>query len=181
MGASLAFASMLVACSTTYQPMRPGRIGVVIHHGAPAYVKDGRQLSIGPFSGHLEELVADVPAAAAHAGKAHTELMVGVPAYLGGLGGVVLGIVLLSGPIGWVVIGVGAAATGTGLWLMGAGVTHAVDAMNIHDDHDGDGQCPAPGGDTGRGPGNGGGNTARNASTGAVRDPLDRGPRVPCR
>lgn len=107
---------------------------MVIHHGAPAYVKDGREVPIGPFNGHLEELVADVPAAAAHARTAHTQFMVGVPAYLTGLGGVVLGIVLLSGPIGWAVIGVGGATAGIGLGLMGAGVTHTVDAVNIHGD-----------------------------------------------
>ena len=97
-------------------------------------MKDGHELPIGPFSGNLEGLVKDVPAAAAHARTAHTELMVGVPAYLAGLGGVVVGIVLLSGPIGWVVIGVGAATAGTGVGLMGSGLTHAVDAVNIQSD-----------------------------------------------
>jgi len=58
--------------------------------------------------------------------------MVGVPAYLAGLGGVVLGLVLLTGPVGWVVVGLGGASAGTGLGLMGAGVTHAVDAVNLH-------------------------------------------------
>ncbi len=136
-------ASLLAACGTTYQPTRSGRIGVVIRHGAPSYVKDGHPVRIGPFGSHLEELVADVPAAAAHARTAHTELMVGVPAYLTGLGGVVLGIVLLSGPIGWAVIGIGGAAAGTGLGLMGAGVTHTLDAVNIHNDHS-DAPGPAP-------------------------------------
>lgn len=140
---AVVLASLLAACSTTYQPSRPGRIGLVIHHGAAAYVKDGRELPVGPFSGHLEELVADVPAAAAHARTAHTEFMVGVPAYLTGLGGVVVGIVLLSGPIGWVVIGVGGAAAGAGLGLMGAGFTHTLDAVNIHGDC-GDSGAPRP-------------------------------------
>lgn len=128
--------SLVAACSTTYQPRRPGRMGLVIHHGGVRYVKDGREVPVGPFSGHLEELVADVPAAAAHARTAHTEFTIGVPAYVGGLGGVVLGIVLLSGPIGWAVVGVGSATAGTGLWLMGAGLTHALDAVNIHSDQD---------------------------------------------
>ncbi len=107
---------------------------MVIHHGAAKYVKDGHELPIGPFSGHLEELVGDVPAAAAHAHTAHTQFAVGVPAYLTGLGGVVVGVAVLSGPIGWVVIGIGAATAGTGLGLLGKGLTHVVDAVNIHND-----------------------------------------------
>jgi len=127
-------ASLLAACSTTYRPTRPDRVAMVIQHGAPAYVKNGQVFPIGPFSGPLEGLVGEVPAAVAHARTARTQLTVGVPAYLVGLGGVVLGIVLLSGPVGWVVIGLGSASAGTGLGLMGAGVTHAVDAVNIHND-----------------------------------------------
>jgi hypothetical protein len=123
-----------VACSTTFQPERTGRVGVVIHHGAAMYVKDGKEQPIGPFSGHLEALVADVPAAAAHARTAHTRFVVGVPAYVTGLGCVVVGIAVLSGPIGWLVIGSGAATSATGLGLMGNGLTHAIDAVNIHND-----------------------------------------------
>jgi hypothetical protein len=33
-----------------------------------------------------------------------------------------------------VVLGVGAATAGTGLGFMGAGFTHAVDAVNLHND-----------------------------------------------
>jgi hypothetical protein len=109
-------------------------VGVVIHNGAAMYVKDGKEQPIGPFSGHLEALVADVPAAAVHASTAHTRFVVGVPAYVVGLGGVVVGIAVLSGPVGWLVIGAGAAASGTGLGLMGNGLTHAIDAVNIHND-----------------------------------------------
>jgi hypothetical protein len=98
------------------------------------YVKGGQEQPIGPFSGHLGALVADVPAAAAHARTAHTQFVVGVPTYVTGLGGVVVGIAVLSGPIGWLVIGVGAATAGTGLGLMGNGLTHAIDAVNIHND-----------------------------------------------
>jgi len=43
-------------------------------------------------------------------------------------------IAVLSGPVGWVVIGIGAVTAGTGLGFMGSGVTHAVDAVNIHND-----------------------------------------------
>jgi hypothetical protein len=107
---------------------------VVIHNGAAMYVKDGKEQPIGPFSVHLESLVADVPAAAVHAGMAHTRFAVGVPAYMVGLGGVVVGIAVLSGPVGWLVIGAGAATSGIGLGLMGSGLTHAIDAVNIHND-----------------------------------------------
>jgi hypothetical protein len=131
---ALSVALLQVACSTTYQPRHTGRVGMVIHHGAAVYVKDGREVPIGPFSGDLEGLVADVPAAAAHAHTAHTQFAIGVPTYMTGLAGVVVGIAVLSGPIGWVVIGVGAATAGTGLGFMGTGLTHAVDAVNIHND-----------------------------------------------
>ena len=134
MGLASTLACLQVACSTTYQPGRMGRVGVVIHHGAAVYVKDGKEQPIGPFSGHLEELVADVPDAAVHAHAAHTRFAVGVPSYMTGLGGVVVGLALLSGPVGWVVIGAGAAMSGTGLGLMGSGLTHAIDAVNIHND-----------------------------------------------
>lgn len=131
---TLGVAVLQVACSTTYQPRHTGRVGMVIHHGAAVYVKDGRELPIGAFIGDLEGLVAVVPAAAAHAHAAHTQLAVGVPTYMTGLAGVVVGIAVLSGPIGWVVIGVGAATAGMGLGFMGTGLTHALDAVNIHND-----------------------------------------------
>jgi hypothetical protein len=122
------------ACSTTYQPRNTGRVDVVIHYAAPVYVKDGREVPIGPFGGDLASLVADTPAAAMHARKSHTQLAVGVPTYLTGVAGVIVGIAVLSGPVGWVVIGVGALTAGTGLGFMGSGVTHAIDAVNIHND-----------------------------------------------
>jgi hypothetical protein len=131
---ALAGALLQAACSTTYQPRRTGRVGVVIHRGAVTYEKDGRELPVGPFTGDLEGLVQDRPAAAVHARTAHTQFIIGVPAYVAGLAGVIVGIAALSGPIGWVVIGLGASTAGTGLGLMGAGVTHAVDAVNIHND-----------------------------------------------
>ena len=132
--AACAVASLLVACSTSYQPQHTGRVAIGIDHAAAVYVKDGRPVSVGPFSGSLEALVAETPAAAAHAHTAHRQFQIGIPSYLVGAGGVVAGVVLLSGPVGWVVIGAGAAALGTGLGFMGAGLTHAVDAVNIHND-----------------------------------------------
>jgi hypothetical protein len=122
-------------CGTTYQPRPSARVGLVVEHGGARYLQNGRKTPVGVFSGPLQELVAATPAAAAHAHTAHTELAVGVPCYVTGLAAVVLSLTLLSGPVGWVVLGVGASTGVTGLGLMGAGVTHAVDAVNIHNDH----------------------------------------------
>jgi uncharacterized iron-regulated membrane protein len=122
------------ACSTAYQPRQTGRVNVVIHHAAALYAKDGRELPIGPVSGELAGLVSETPAAAVHAHKAHTQLMIGIPTYLTGATGMIVGVVVLSGPVGWVVLGIGVSTLGTGLGFMGAGFTHAVDAVNIHND-----------------------------------------------
>ena len=122
------------ACGTTYQPRASGRVSLVIHHGSARYVKNGVETAVGAFGGGLRPLVADTPAAAAEAQTAHTELMIGTPAYLTGVTAIVIGLVVLSGPAGWIVIGAGAAVGGTGVGLMGAGFTHTVDAMNIHND-----------------------------------------------
>ena len=132
--AAATLACGLVGCSTVYHPRPSGRVSIGIDHAAAVYVKDGRVRAIGPFSGELEGLVAETPAAAANAHTAHNQFLVGVPAYLSGAVGVVVGVALLSGPVGWVVIGAGASMMGTGLGFMGAGLTHAVDAVNIHND-----------------------------------------------
>jgi hypothetical protein len=129
-----ALASSGAGCGTSYRPQASARLAVVIHHGAAMYVKDGRETPVGPLGGRLQDLVAESPDAAAHAHAAHTELAIGIPCYLTGVAGVVVGVAVLSGPIGWVVIGVGAATGGTGLGLMGAGLTHVVDAINVHND-----------------------------------------------
>jgi hypothetical protein len=138
-----------LACGTTYQPRSSPRVGLVVHHGSVVYVQNGRETPIGALGGDLPGLVAATPAAAAHARKARTELGVGVPSYVVGLGGVAVGLTILSGPIGWVVVGVGACLGGTGLGFMGAGVTNALDAVNIHNDHVGgeadSGAAPAGG------------------------------------
>jgi hypothetical protein len=97
-------------------------------------VKDGHPTPVGPLSGPLTALVAETPEAMVHARAAHTQLAVGVPCYVGGIAGVLVGMLALSGPVGWVVIGTGGAIAGTGLGLMGSGVTHAVDAVNLHND-----------------------------------------------
>jgi hypothetical protein len=96
-------------------------------------VKNGREAPLGPLGGDLELLVAETPVAATAAHRARNQLAVGVPAYVGGVAAVVTGL-LLAGPAGWIVLGCGAAAAGTGLSLMGAGVTNAVDAVNLHND-----------------------------------------------
>jgi hypothetical protein len=135
----LLLANGLAACSTTYQPRPTQRVGLVIHHGGAAYTHAGQESAIGPFGGDLEGLVADQPVAAARARRSRHQLQAGIPAYLGGLGGVVIGLVL-SGPAGWIVLGVGAATAGAGLGLMGAGFTNAVDAINTYND----GVAPPP-------------------------------------
>ena len=130
----LAAALTAIGCSTTYQPRATQHVGVVVVHGNISYVRDGKPTAIGLFSGPLSQLVAETPAAAAHARTAHTQMAIGVPCYLGGITGVVVGALAFSGPVGWAVLGTGAAIAGTGLGLMGAGATHAIDAVNLHND-----------------------------------------------
>ena len=91
-------------------------------------------MPVSPLGGALQPLVADVPAAIAPAARARKQLMFGVPLYLGGAASVVVGLALGWTPVGWIVLGVGAASAGTGLGLLGAGVTNTVDAVNIHND-----------------------------------------------
>jgi hypothetical protein len=129
----LLLACHLAACSTTYQPRPTERVGLVIHHGGAAYTHAGQESAIGPFGGDLEGLVAGQPAAVARARRSRHQLQAGIPAYLGGFGAAVVGLVL-SGPAGWIVLGVGAATAGVGLGLMGAGFTNAVDAINTYND-----------------------------------------------
>jgi hypothetical protein len=124
---------LLGACSTTH-PIRPGpRIGLAIHRGGAWYVKDGREFAIGPLGGELRALVAASPEAAALAQRSHTELAVGVPAYVVGVAAALAG-VLLRKPLGWGVMGGGIAVGATGMVLMGAGFTNAVDAVNVFND-----------------------------------------------
>jgi hypothetical protein len=139
-----AAAGLLVACSTTYQPQHSGRVAFAIDHAAAVYVKDGRVAPVGPFSGSLVEMVSETPAAAAHAHTAHRQFQIGIPSYLVGAGGVAVGVFLLSGPVGWVVIGTAVAAVGTGLSFMGAGLTHAV-AKSVRDAYEKDRQIRCAG------------------------------------
>jgi hypothetical protein len=129
----LAVAWGAIGCSTTYRPRSTGRVGLVVQHGGAMWEKDGRQVPIGPLGGDLEGLVSDVPVAAATAHRSRRQLTVGVPVYAGGIGVVVTGLAL-SGPLGWALLGLGAAAAATGLCVIGAGFTNAVDAVNIHND-----------------------------------------------
>jgi hypothetical protein len=109
-------------------------VGLVIHHGGAWYVKDGKEVPVAALGGTLEPLVADVPAATAPASRAHKQFLFGVPLYVGGVATVVVGLALGWTPVGWIVLGAGAASGGTGLGLMGAGVTNTVDAINVHND-----------------------------------------------
>jgi hypothetical protein len=131
---ALAMALSCVACGTAYQPARAERIGVVIHRGAAFYVKEGREVPIGPLGGALEPLVGGSPEAAAHAHRAHTELSVGVPLYLLSAAAIIAGIASSRASVRWPLIGGGAVGAGTGLSLMGAGLTNIVDAVNIYND-----------------------------------------------
>ena len=122
------------ACGTTYQPATSSRIGVVIHHGAAFYIKEGQEVPIGPLGGALVPMVETSPAAAAHARTASRELSAGVPLYLLSAAAVIVGLTSSRAPVRWTLIGAGVAGGGTGLGLMGAGVTNLVDAVNIYND-----------------------------------------------
>ena len=135
--ASLALGALLalaVGCGTTYQPKPSPRIGLVVHGGTLSYVQNGHETPVGPLGGDLGALVGASPEAAAQARTARTQLSVGVPAYLVGIGAVILGAWLLDGNQRWVAAGAGAGLAGTGLGLMGAGFTHLLDAVNIYGD-----------------------------------------------
>jgi hypothetical protein len=123
-----------MACGTAYQPQASARVSVVIHHGVALYVKNGQEIPIGPLGGALEPLVASSAPAAARARRAYHQLAFGVPLYVGGLAALVVGLASSRSPLGWTAIGVGAASAGTGLGLIGAGFTNAVDAVNIYND-----------------------------------------------
>ena len=123
-----------VACGTTYQPRPSPRIGLVVHGGTLNYVQNGREIPVGPLGGDLGALVGGNSCAAAEARTARKQLAVGVPAYLVGIGAVILSVWLIDGNERWVGVGAGAAVAGTGLGLMGAGFTHLLDAVNIHAD-----------------------------------------------
>lgn len=125
---------LLAACSTTYQPKHTGRVALGIHHAAAVYVKDGQAKAVGPFSGELPGLVAETPAAAVQAHRANRQFQIGIPFYLTGVGGVLVGAIVLSGPVGWLVLGGAVSVLATGLGFMGAGLTNAIDAVNIHND-----------------------------------------------
>lgn len=132
--AAIACLSGGIACSTTYQPVTGGRVGIVVRHGAAFYIKDGRAVPIGPLGGDLEPLVESSPPAAAHARRAFRQLSVGVPLYLLSAAAVVTGIASSRPVPHWTLIGAGAAGGVTGLGLMGAGFTNLVDAVNIYND-----------------------------------------------
>lgn len=134
LGLVLALPFLAAACSTTYRPRPSARVGLVVHGGGLAYVENGRETPVGPLGGDLPQLVASNPDAAAHARTARAELAAGVPAYLLGVGAVALGLGFLSGPGRWVALGTGLCVGGTGLGLMGAGFTHALDAVNLYND-----------------------------------------------
>jgi hypothetical protein len=124
----------ICACSTTHAPRPSARVGVVIRHGGAYYVKEGQLSPVGPFAGGLEDLVGAQPQARRLAHRATTELEIGVPLYVVGLAGVVASLAAIHGDARWPLAGASAVAAGTGLTLIGAGFTNAVDAVNVHND-----------------------------------------------
>ena len=124
------------ACATSYQPQPSPRVGIVIHHGAAMYVKNGQEVPIGPLGGALEPMIETSPEAVSHAQRARRQLAFGVPLYIAGAVTVILGLASSrsSPAVRWTLIGVGAGSGGTGVSLMGAGVTNLVDALNIYND-----------------------------------------------
>jgi hypothetical protein len=133
LAAALALGCALSACSTIYRPAPTTRISLAIRHGGAWYVKEGREVPLGPLGGDLESMVVGVDDAVRLARRSRTELSFGVPAYVCGVAAVVVGLTLHR-PAEWIVAGAGAAAAGTGLGLMGAGFTNAVDAVNLYND-----------------------------------------------
>jgi hypothetical protein len=123
-------------CGTVYQPRPSARVVLVIHHGAALYVKNGQEVPIGPLGGAIEPLIESSPQAVERAHRARRELAFGVPCYLAGAGSVIVGLTSSrwSPSLRWTLIGAGAVSGGTGLGLIGAGVTNIVDAVNIYND-----------------------------------------------
>jgi hypothetical protein len=130
----LAISGWAASCGTTYQPRPSPRIGLVIHHGAAFYIKDGQEVVIGPLGGALEPLVASSPPALARAHRGYLQLAFGVPLYVGGAASVLVGLLTSRVPLKWTLVGAGAACAGTGLGLIGTGFLNAVDAVNIYND-----------------------------------------------
>ncbi|HVZ72727.1 MAG TPA: hypothetical protein VHJ20_10170 [Polyangia bacterium] len=122
----------LSACATVHRPEPSPRISVVVRGGL-SYFKDGHETPVGPLGGDLEPLVADDAEAVRYARRARHELAFGVPAYLCGIAGVVVGLAT-SKPAGWYVAGAGAAVGVTGIGFMGAGAVNLVDAVNVYND-----------------------------------------------
>jgi len=131
---SLGLSLLLCNCSTSYQPRPSPRVATVIHRGSPYFVTGGQERRGGMAAGGLRETVAGDPEALAHASIARTQLLVGWPAYLLGLGAVVAGIAI-AGPVGLAVAGTGAVSMTSGVALAMTAQTHVTDAVNIHNDN----------------------------------------------
>jgi hypothetical protein len=129
-----ALCCLAVGCATGYQPRSSERISLVIRGVSPMYAKGSKVSPVGVFDDDLENLVGDTPAAVPHARAGRRAIAAGTPTYLVGVSALAVGVFLLSGPVGWTIIGVGAATTGTGLALLGRGTAEKFDAVNIHND-----------------------------------------------
>jgi hypothetical protein len=93
--------------------------------------------------------VASSPPAVSLAQRSRSQLAAGVPLYVAGVAAVVVGLLASPSPaaLKWGLVGGGAGAGVTGIVLMGAGVTNAVDSVNVYNDAAGTGASiahPAP-------------------------------------
>jgi hypothetical protein len=140
---------MLSGCATRYQP-RPGpRISIVMSGGAPKYVRDGQEFTIGPFGGGLTDAVASDPEALEAAETYESRTTTGV--ILVGVGALctAAGLVLIISEVNRspedrdgarTGLGAGALLCAVGGLLSGSIVAMTAppyhwDAINIYNDH----------------------------------------------
>ena len=99
LAAAVAIAGLLAvpACSSSYIPRTPGRVGVILQGGQPAYVRDGKIHRHGMLGGGLREAVRGVPAAEQAAGEYRGRMVTGL---LTGLGGLTCSLVSMGYAIG---------------------------------------------------------------------------------
>jgi hypothetical protein len=131
--AGLAASLLLGACGTAYRPKPTPRLTLIVEHGGVAFLKNGHASPVSPLGGDLPELVAADADAVRAARRARHQLAFGVPAYVLGFAGVLVGL-SLGKPAKWPVVAGGAVLGVSGLASMGAGATNAIDAVNRYND-----------------------------------------------
>jgi hypothetical protein len=141
--AAIAFALLLEACSSSYQPARSPRIAVIQEGGAPTLVRDGQSFSVGLFGGGLEDAVQGNPTAEGHASTYKTLTIAGYSCYVAGLGSSIAGLYVLAsdkaGDSGNETAGAtlalgGVAALITSFVLITNAQPHLWDAVNSYND-----------------------------------------------